>query len=192
MKVLPPLHLQPVIRAAFTSRLSGTALSIKFLNVEQQLNREHKTKESNPIFGPFAMESDSNFTSVLPGSRYAGVYVPSQVDFVVEAVANSGPWTILFTLLAILVAYDQGKHITQICITTKKKTETGEGVIVEAGLLTVYGLSHVYRPKGLDCRAFLEAPIHGPLSTIGQSEVRGILREMVQWPAKLRLCIPQV
>ncbi|CAI4216974.1 unnamed protein product [Parascedosporium putredinis] len=59
------------------------------------------------------MESDSNFTSVLPGSRYAGVYVPSQVDYVVEAVANSGPWTILFTLLAILVAYDQVMYIVR-------------------------------------------------------------------------------
>jgi len=55
------------------------------------------------------MESNSNFTSVLASAKYGGVPVPPQVDYVVDAVVNSGPWTILFTVLAILVAYDQSK-----------------------------------------------------------------------------------
>lgn len=59
------------------------------------------------------MESNSSFTSVLAGSKYAGVPVPPQVDYVVEAVVNSGPWTILFTVLAILVAYDQIMYIVR-------------------------------------------------------------------------------
>ncbi|PKS08854.1 hypothetical protein jhhlp_003465 [Lomentospora prolificans] len=59
------------------------------------------------------MESNTSFTSVLASSKYAGVTVPPQIDYVVEAVVNSGPWTILFTLLAILVAYDQVMYIVR-------------------------------------------------------------------------------
>ncbi|KEZ40985.1 Cytochrome P450 61 [Scedosporium apiospermum] len=59
------------------------------------------------------MESNSNFTSVLASAKYGGVPVPPQVDYVVDAVVNSGPWTILFTVLAILVAYDQIMYIVR-------------------------------------------------------------------------------
>ncbi|SPO05818.1 probable cytochrome P450 (involved in C-22 denaturation of the ergosterol side-chain) [Cephalotrichum gorgonifer] len=59
------------------------------------------------------MASNSSFTSVLASTRYAGVTLPPQVDQVVDAVVNSGPWTVVFTILAFLVAYDQINYIVK-------------------------------------------------------------------------------
>lgn len=55
------------------------------------------------------MASNTTVTSMLANAKYAGVSVPPQVDQILEAVANTGPWTVFFTLLAVLVAYDQSK-----------------------------------------------------------------------------------
>lgn len=57
------------------------------------------------------MEANSSATSVLANARYGGVSIPPQVDQIVDAVASSGPWTLVFTILAALVAYDQSKTL---------------------------------------------------------------------------------
>lgn len=59
------------------------------------------------------MEANSTVTSVLANARFSGVSFPPQVDQaidqVVEAVTSSGPWAVVFSVLALLVAYDQSK-----------------------------------------------------------------------------------
>ncbi|KXH62249.1 cytochrome P450 [Colletotrichum nymphaeae SA-01] len=58
---------------------------------------------------------DSNattFTSVLANAKLGSVNIPPQVDYVIEKVANASIVTILFTLLALAVAYDQISYIT--------------------------------------------------------------------------------
>lgn len=61
------------------------------------------------------MDSNSSFASPLANTNN-GVVKPSRhLDFVVEAIANSGPWTIVFTILAALVAYDQSMYPFVLC-----------------------------------------------------------------------------
>jgi C-22 sterol desaturase len=49
----------------------------------------------------------TSFTSPLATVRYGAVNLPSQLDYVVDAVSNAGCWQIVLTVLALLVAYDQ-------------------------------------------------------------------------------------
>lgn len=52
--------------------------------------------------------SSSAFTSVLAGSsKYGGGVVPPQLDYVFDAISAAGPWTLLLTLFAMCVVYDQ-------------------------------------------------------------------------------------
>lgn len=44
-------------------------------------------------------------------NQYGGFNFPPKLDMLVEAVTAASPWTILFTLLAICVVYDQGMSI---------------------------------------------------------------------------------
>lgn len=65
-----------------------------------------------PIPKPTTMDSNTTtFTSVLANAnaKLGNVNIPPQVDYVIERVTNASAWTILFTLLAIAVAYDQSK-----------------------------------------------------------------------------------
>ncbi|OOF99026.1 hypothetical protein ASPCADRAFT_204691 [Aspergillus carbonarius ITEM 5010] len=52
-----------------------------------------------------------SFASPLASVRDAHSLIPSQFEYVVDAVSNAGLWTIAFTVLAILVAYDQISYI---------------------------------------------------------------------------------
>lgn len=47
-------------------------------------------------------------TSLLVNAKYAGVAVPPQLDHVLDAIATASPWTLLLTLLAMCIVYDQG------------------------------------------------------------------------------------
>ena len=49
----------------------------------------------------------TSFTSPLANAKYGSVNVPPQVEYIIDAVSNASGWTILFTLLAVAVAYDQ-------------------------------------------------------------------------------------
>lgn len=49
----------------------------------------------------------TSFTSPLSDAKYGTVNVPSQLGYVVDTIAQTGVWTVLFTILAVLVAYDQ-------------------------------------------------------------------------------------
>ena len=49
----------------------------------------------------------TSFTSPLASLKYGPVNLPPQLEFVVDAISNASAWTIIATLLAILVAYDQ-------------------------------------------------------------------------------------
>lgn len=56
------------------------------------------------------MESNATtFTSVLANAKLGNVNVPPQIDYMIETVTNASAWTILFTLLALAVAYDQSE-----------------------------------------------------------------------------------
>lgn len=54
-----------------------------------------------------ANSTSGGFTSMLVNSKYASVNIPPQLDYVVETISNAGFWTILFTLFALCVVYDQ-------------------------------------------------------------------------------------
>lgn len=57
------------------------------------------------------MASNTTFTSMLAGSKFASAAgLPPQVDYVIDAVTSVGPWTLLLTVFAMCVVYDQGKH----------------------------------------------------------------------------------
>ncbi|KHN97884.1 cytochrome P450 61 [Metarhizium album ARSEF 1941] len=58
-----------------------------------------------------ANSSSSAFPSILASSKYGSINVPPQLDMVLEAVSTAGPWTILLTLLAMCVVYDQISYI---------------------------------------------------------------------------------
>ncbi|RAK97673.1 cytochrome P450 [Aspergillus ibericus CBS 121593] len=52
-----------------------------------------------------------SFASPLASVRDGHLSIPSRLEYVVDAVNNASPWTIAFTVLAILVAYDQIMYI---------------------------------------------------------------------------------
>ncbi|KAL7785979.1 cytochrome P450 [Trichoderma ceciliae] len=54
-----------------------------------------------------ATRASSVFTSVLANSKYVGANIPPQLDYVIEIITTAGPWTWLFTIVALCVAYDQ-------------------------------------------------------------------------------------
>ncbi|KAF7555426.1 hypothetical protein G7046_g6554 [Stylonectria norvegica] len=54
----------------------------------------------------------TGFTSIIAGGKYASVNIPPQLDYVVDTIANAGVWTLLLTLVALCVAYDQFSYIT--------------------------------------------------------------------------------
>jgi hypothetical protein len=61
-----------------------------------------------------SMASNDSFTSILANTKYAAVNIPQQIDFVLDTVTNLSPWSILFTVLAVLVAYDQSEQLRGI------------------------------------------------------------------------------
>ncbi|CEJ80314.1 Putative C-22 sterol desaturase [[Torrubiella] hemipterigena] len=58
------------------------------------------------------MASNTTFTSMLAGSKFASAAgLPPQVDYVIDAVTSVGPWTLLLTVFAMCVVYDQVSYI---------------------------------------------------------------------------------
>lgn len=49
----------------------------------------------------------TDFTSVLATAKYASVNVPPQLDYVVETITNASIWSVLVTIFAMCVVYDQ-------------------------------------------------------------------------------------
>lgn len=49
----------------------------------------------------------TSFASPLASVRDSRLPIPPQIDYVVDAISNAGLWTIAFTILAVLIAYDQ-------------------------------------------------------------------------------------
>lgn len=54
-----------------------------------------------------ATRASSVLTSVIANSKYVSANLPPQLDYVIETISTAGPWTWLFTILALCVAYDQ-------------------------------------------------------------------------------------
>lgn len=52
---------------------------------------------------------NASFASPLASAQY-GLVEPSPLESFVAGISGIGGWTIAFTVLALLVAYDQGKH----------------------------------------------------------------------------------
>ncbi|KAK4211684.1 cytochrome P450 61 [Rhypophila decipiens] len=53
----------------------------------------------------------TSFTSPLASVKYGAVNFPSQLEYVVEAISQASAWSVLFTILGLLVAYDQVSYI---------------------------------------------------------------------------------
>lgn len=49
----------------------------------------------------------TSFTSPLANAQYGSINVPPQIEYVVDAISKASVWTVLWTLLAIAVVYDQ-------------------------------------------------------------------------------------
>lgn len=60
--------------------------------------------------------ANSTFTSVLAHAKLGNVNIPPQVDYVIDAVSNAGIWTIVGTLFALAVLYDQGEFWRAFCL----------------------------------------------------------------------------
>ena len=131
------------------------------------------------------MASNSSVTSVLANAKYAGVSIPPQVDQVVDAVVSSGPWAVVFTILALLVAYDQSKTIAPGASMAHARSRLPQQLTMDLN-------SYVHREEGPYRGTRDEAALYGPVPPVGQSQIRGVLREMGQRPSELRLRLPQV
>ncbi|KAK7734958.1 RNA polymerase C-22 sterol desaturase [Cytospora paraplurivora] len=53
----------------------------------------------------------TSFTSPLANAQYGSINVPPQIEYVVDAISKASLWTVLWTLLAIAVAYDQISYL---------------------------------------------------------------------------------
>ncbi|KAK3318355.1 cytochrome P450 61 [Apodospora peruviana] len=53
----------------------------------------------------------TSFTSPLANVKYGAVNVPPQLEYVFETISNASGWTVFFTILGLLVAYDQFSYI---------------------------------------------------------------------------------
>lgn len=49
----------------------------------------------------------TSFTSPLASAKLGTVAVPPQLEYVIDTISKASGWTIVFTLLAVLVAWDQ-------------------------------------------------------------------------------------
>ena len=50
----------------------------------------------------------TSFTSPLAAIKYGAANVPQPLEYVFEVVSRLTGWQLLFTIFALLVAYDQG------------------------------------------------------------------------------------
>lgn len=55
-----------------------------------------------------ANASSSAFASVIASAKPLAVNLPPTVDYVVQAVTSASPLTVLVTIIAMCVLYDQG------------------------------------------------------------------------------------
>lgn len=70
------------------------------------------TRRLEPIFTMDAVNSTSSgFTSVLASTKFASAGLPPQVDYFVDKVASASIWTVLITLFAMCVVYDQSMSL---------------------------------------------------------------------------------
>ncbi|ROW02277.1 hypothetical protein VSDG_02578 [Cytospora chrysosperma] len=53
----------------------------------------------------------TSFTSPLANAQHGSINVPPQLEYVVDAVSHASIWTVLWTLLAIAVVYDQISYL---------------------------------------------------------------------------------
>lgn len=67
--------------------------------------------------------ANTTFTSVLAHAKLGNVNVPPQVDYVIDAVSKAGLWTILGSLFALAVIYDQSELDTARATTNTTRTQ---------------------------------------------------------------------
>ena len=58
-----------------------------------------------------ANASSSAFTSVLASTKSLGTNFAPHIDLVRETLSATSPWTLLLTVLAMCVVYDQGTSL---------------------------------------------------------------------------------
>lgn len=54
-----------------------------------------------------AVNSSSAFSSMLATSKLTAAGLPPQIDYVIDTITSASPWTLLLTLFAMCVVYDQ-------------------------------------------------------------------------------------
>lgn len=71
-------------------------------------------------FLAMAANASSAFTSVLASTKSVGINLSPNIDLVLETLTATSPWTLLFTVFAMCVVYDQSMspfalRSTEIC-----------------------------------------------------------------------------
>lgn len=51
--------------------------------------------------------NSTSFTSPLANPQNGNVNIPLQLEYVVDAISHASLWTVLWTVLAVAVVYDQ-------------------------------------------------------------------------------------
>lgn len=101
------------------------------------------------------MNNATAFTSPLASLKYGAVNMPPQVEYLVETISQVTGWQIFFTVLGLLVVYDQCRRANNW---------------VERAKLTEF-CSHVYLPEGKYRRPRLEDALHRPFPAVGKPQV---------------------
>jgi len=124
-----------------------------------------------------ATASNVSFASPLADAKYAQIVGHLQIDGLLGRLAELSGWQIAFTILLVLIAYDQCKLYA-----------------CQAHHLPPSSLIYRLLPlaERLDCWPSMENSIHWPFPPVDGPEVRGIHGEMGQWASQLRLRFPQV
>lgn len=107
----------------------------------------------------------SVFTSVVAGSKHVGASIPPQIDYVFEMLSTTSPWTLLLTLFAMCVVYDQGMSVaSRLCSYDRVARPMSWPQRINAYALS----SELYHEQRLHCWASLEdaiywtiPPVHG-------------------------------
>lgn len=110
-----------------------------------------------------ATGASSVFTSVLANSKYVSANIPPQLDYVIETISTAGPWTWLFTIIALCVAYDQSMLFAFFVApdgSTRSRIPTNERLLPNSQLSSQQGL---YCRSGIqDALHWAFPAVHGP------------------------------
>lgn len=70
--------------------------------------------------------NSTSFTSPLASPQNGNVNIPLQLEYVVDAISHASLWTVLWTAVAIAVAYDQSMFLPRIDYNEREVNMSGK------------------------------------------------------------------